>query len=56
MSKYVLSAVLTVTLLVGWGCEQNKANAATTKTPAVAASQPAAAPTEIQPAPVEAKK
>jgi hypothetical protein len=58
MSKYVLSTILTVTLLVGWGCEQNKANAATTKAPPAPAvtSQPAAAPTEIQPAPLEVKK
>ena len=58
MSKYIVfTAVLTVALLVGWGCEQKSANVATPPPPpAVAvALKPAAAPTPTEPNTVEVK-
>jgi hypothetical protein len=58
MSKYVVfTAVLTIALLVGWGCEQKSANVATPPPPpAVAvAPQPATAPIAAEPNTVEVK-
>jgi hypothetical protein len=51
MSKYVVfTAVLTVALLVGWGCQQKSANVATPPPPAAAVTpKPAAAPTPTEP-------
>jgi hypothetical protein len=57
MNKYVVfTTVLTVALLVGWGCEQKSANVATPIPPAVAiAPKPATAPTPTKPNTVEVK-
>jgi hypothetical protein len=57
MSKYIVfTAVLTVALLVGWGCEQKSANVAMPPHPAQAvAPEPATAPTPTEPNMVEVK-
>ncbi|MGA2071659.1 MAG: DUF547 domain-containing protein [Sedimentisphaerales bacterium] len=58
MSKYVVfTAVLTLALMAGWGCEQKSANVAmSTPPPAAAVAQkPAAAPTPTEPNTVEVK-
>lgn len=60
MSKYIiLSAILTATLLVSWGCEQNKASDSKPTPPPAAAvtPQPATAPAKaIEPNTVEVVK
>lgn len=49
MSKYVVFAVImTVALLVGWGCEQKSANVAT-QPPSAVAPKPATSPTPAEP-------